>query len=70
MIIMICLDDLGIRDVIITKLTEGTGTVRTQHGVLPVPVPAVVNIAGANGVFLPEVYRETERAAAGVRQTE
>jgi len=48
----VCLDDLGIGQVIITKLTEGTGTVRTQHGILPVPVPAVVNIAEANGLDL------------------
>lgn len=40
----VCLDDLGITEVIVPKLVEGTGTVRCQHGVIPVPVPAVVNI--------------------------
>lgn len=40
----VCFDNLGITDVIVPKLNEGMGTVRCQHGVLPVPVPAVLNI--------------------------
>lgn len=40
-------DSLGIRDVIIPKLYEGTGMVRCQHGLMPVPVPAVANIISA-----------------------
>lgn len=42
-----CIDFLGVEDVIVPVLYEGTGTVLTQHGVLPVPVPAVLNIAEA-----------------------
>ena len=40
----VCIDLLGVQEVILTELTEGTGTVRCQHGILPVPVPAVSRI--------------------------
>lgn len=43
----VCLDNLGVTEVIIPKLCEGTGTVRCQHGILPIPVPAVSNIVQA-----------------------
>lgn len=41
----VCLDNLQIKKVIIPVLYEGTGSVRCQHGVIPVPVPAVAAIA-------------------------
>lgn len=40
----VCLDDLGLKKVVIPVLCEGRGTVRSQHGILPIPVPAVANI--------------------------
>lgn len=40
----VCLDNLHITEVIVPFLCEGRGTVRCQHGILPVPVPAVTNI--------------------------
>ena len=48
----VCLDDLAPCQVIVPKLCEGQGTVRCQHGILPVPVPAVVNIAAACNIAL------------------
>lgn len=48
--VAVCLDNLGIKQVIIPGICEGQGTVRCQHGVLPIPVPAVVNIIEANGL--------------------
>lgn len=48
----VCFDNLGITDVIIPSLSEGTGTVRCQHGILPVPVPATLNIAESYGLSL------------------
>lgn len=48
----VCLDNLGITDVIIPCLYEGYGFVNCQHGTMPVPVPTVTNIAAANNLNL------------------
>lgn len=40
----VCLDNLQIDKVIIPVLCEGSGSVRCQHGVIPVPVPAVTAV--------------------------
>ena len=52
----VCYDDIvssnDVTGTVITKLVDGTGTVRCQHGVLPVPVPAVLKIAEQTGVPL------------------
>ena len=48
----VCLDDLHVDEVIIPSVTEGTGTVRSQHGILSIPVPAVTNIVAAEGLDL------------------
>lgn len=48
----VCLDNLRITNVVVPKLCEGMGTVRCQHGILPVPVPAVTNIVEKNGLNL------------------
>ena len=50
--VAVCLDNLEITDVIVPILYEGTGTIRCQHGILPVPVPAVTNIVQQCGLNL------------------
>ncbi|HWE89874.1 MAG TPA: nickel pincer cofactor biosynthesis protein LarC [Pseudonocardiaceae bacterium] len=50
------LDDLGLladgARIVCSALAAGSGTVRAQHGRLPVPVPAVVHLAAQNGLEL------------------
>ena len=52
----VCFDNLrrvyGFGRVYVPYLAEGTGTVRCQHGILPIPVPAVSNIVSEYGIPL------------------
>lgn len=50
--VAVCLDNLDVTEVIVPYLCEGRGTVRCQHGILPVPVPAVANIVQMNDMPL------------------
>lgn len=78
--IAVCFDDLREREnlegVIVPVLYEGTGTIRCQHGVLPVPVPAVTAIAEQYHLplhIIPdrgEFVTPTGAAAAAVLRTE
>ena len=52
------IESLQIDRAVISRLREGTGQVRCQHGILPVPVPAVINILKSSG--LPVLLTETE----------
>ena len=56
----VCFDNLGIERVVIPKICEGTGTVRCAHGILPIPVPAVMNVASAHGLPLSITDRKVE----------
>lgn len=40
----VCLDNLAPDDVVVCRVAEGRGTVRCQHGIIPVPVPATAYI--------------------------
>lgn len=50
--VAVCLDELDVTEVIVPYLCEGNGMVRCQHGLIPIPVPAVVNIVQAHGLVL------------------
>ncbi len=56
----VCIDNLEVTEVIVPYLCEGRGTVRCQHGILPIPVPAVANIVQMNclPLRLIDVYGE------------
>lgn len=41
----ICMDELGYDQVFVPRLCDGCGQIRCQHGLIPVPVPAVKNVA-------------------------
>lgn len=60
-----CLEELDVEKVVASDLWEGSGHVRCQHGVLPVPVPAVLAIAEAHGLTL----RQTEQQGEMVTPT-
>lgn len=48
----ILIDELGIKNIYFSPISEGRGTVKIQHGILPVPVPAVANIFSQNGLSM------------------
>ena len=48
----VLVDYLGIDRVIVPVLVDGHGTIRCQHGIIPVPVPATVNICTVHGLPL------------------
>ncbi len=48
----VCIDNLHPDSVVISTLVDGCGQIRCQHGLIPVPVPAVSAIAAAHHLKL------------------
>ncbi len=69
-------DDLNVDGVVVTDLPCGRGTVRCQHGLIPVPAPATAFIAEACGLPLTpstvegELVTPTGAAVAGALRTQ
>lgn len=63
--VAVCVDSLGVDEIVVSPLSEGYGSVRCQHGVIPVPVPATANIVSAHGLKL----RLTDNAGEMVTPT-
>lgn len=53
--VAVLIDSLNVTEVIVTALGEGFGEIRSQHGTLPIPVPAVAHIAQAHGLPLSRI---------------
>ena len=50
--VAVCIDNLSPSGIVISTLTDGKGQIRCQHGLIPVPVPAVTAIAMQNDLTL------------------
>ncbi|MBC8414407.1 nickel pincer cofactor biosynthesis protein LarC [bacterium] len=55
---LIGLDILGIKEVYASGINLGSGTVKTAHGLLPVPAPATVELLRGVPVYISDVPRE------------
>lgn len=70
-----CFHDLQVKQVVVSDLWEGQGTIMCQHGRIPVPVPAVVEIVKETGMSLHitevkgEMVTPTGAAIAGALRT-
>lgn len=56
----LCMEEFSVDQVILSPLTEGKGNARCQHGIIPVPVPAVANIARKYGIPIHFTQNEGE----------
>lgn len=56
----ICLDMLGIDKVFASSLHDGRGFITCQHGIIPVPVPAVMEMLAGSGIPFVQEEVDTE----------
>ena len=59
--VCVCLDDLDVETIYASPLWEGSGWVRCQHGLMPVPAPATLELARIGGLSLHMTGEEGER---------
>ena len=57
----VCLDDLDVETIYASPLWEGCGWVQCQHGLMPVPAPATLELAKIGGLSLHVTGDEGER---------
>jgi uncharacterized protein (TIGR00299 family) protein len=64
--VAVALDALGVDEVYASKINVGSGTVNTEHGVLPVPAPATTELLRGKPVYAagPETELTTPTGAA------
>lgn len=55
-----CLEELGVGKIYVSDLWEGQGHIHCQHGILPVPVPAVLQIAADHRLTLRQTDQKGE----------
>lgn len=56
----VCLDLLGADRVYASKLYDGHGFIKCRHGIIPVPVPAVMEMLSGSGIPLVQTDIDTE----------
>jgi pyridinium-3,5-bisthiocarboxylic acid mononucleotide nickel chelatase len=61
-----CLDNLGVESIAASAINTGSGTVKTEHGILPVPAPATAELLAGKPIYArgPEMELTTPTGAA------
>jgi uncharacterized protein (TIGR00299 family) protein len=62
----VALDLLGVEDIYVSAINAGSGTVKTEHGILPVPAPATAALLAGKPIYArgPEMELTTPTGAA------